>query len=386
VQAGEWQLVLAIPNIRNGVTAHWQARVWFLSGAEAEALPGPTAGRGPGWYRGDLHLHSAHSDGSCASQAGHTVPCPLFLSLEAAAAARLDFLAVTEHNAASQAQVLREAQPYFDRLLLIPGREITTFYGHFNIFGVTAPLDHRIMPGGAISFNSIADRVHSLGGLVSISHPALPSGEICMGCGWTMPGVDFAKLDAVEIVNGSSVSEAGSDAESGVSGVPFWLARLREGHGVAALGGSDNHRPGRSGLGGLGSPVTVVFATDLTEPAILAGLRSGRSFVALDPAIQPLHLDFSLSQGKRSMAMGGAFDSQHRAALRLLPDVTGPAGSQLEILENERVVSQLPVSAGSLGAVDLSDLSRGLHLIRIQLRGADGRIIAFGNAVRLIVR
>ncbi len=29
-----------------------------------------------------------------------------------------------------RAVVMRELQPYFDRLLLVPGREITTFQGH----------------------------------------------------------------------------------------------------------------------------------------------------------------------------------------------------------------------------------------------------------------
>lgn len=35
-------------------------------------------------------------------------------------------------------------QPYFDKLLLIPGREITTFQGHFNLFGATQFLDFRL--------------------------------------------------------------------------------------------------------------------------------------------------------------------------------------------------------------------------------------------------
>jgi hypothetical protein len=34
----------------------------------------------PGWYRGDLHMHTVHSAGSCASQRGQRVPCPLFLT------------------------------------------------------------------------------------------------------------------------------------------------------------------------------------------------------------------------------------------------------------------------------------------------------------------
>ena len=386
VVPGKWQLMLAIPNIRPSVTTHWKARIWFLNGAEAETLPVPTAGRGPGWYRGDLHAHSAHSDGSCPSQSGQIVPCPVFLSLEAAAAAKLDYIALTEHNTASQAQALREAQPYFDRMLLIPGREITTFFGHFNVFGVTAPLDYRIMPGGPIGFNGIADRVHALGGLVSINHPALPSGEICMGCGWTMPGVDYAKVDAVEVVNGSSVGATGGNAESAVSGTKFWLSQLREGHAVVALGGSDNHRPGQIGLGAIGSPVTVVFAEDLTQPAILAGLRSGRAFVVLDPSMSSLHIDFAVRSGPHSASMGGQIEFASAMSVEVLPDISGPVGATCEVVVDEHVVEQITLTGAVAAPVPLAALPKGLHLVRLQLRGATGRIIALGNAVRLVVR
>src|SRR5437867_67863 len=48
--------------------------------------------RAPGWYRGDLHSHSVHSDGS------NTVA----EMAEAASAIGLDFLAPTDHNTISQ--------------------------------------------------------------------------------------------------------------------------------------------------------------------------------------------------------------------------------------------------------------------------------------------
>ncbi len=56
----------------------------------------------------------------------------------------LDFIAVTDHNTISQYDALRELQPYFDQLLFIPGREVTTFQGHANVFGITRFVDYRI--------------------------------------------------------------------------------------------------------------------------------------------------------------------------------------------------------------------------------------------------
>ena len=53
---------------------------------------------------------------------------------------------------------MRELQPYFDRVLLIPGREMTTFYGHFNIFGVTQFIDFRVTPGG-LDLNTVLSDV-----------------------------------------------------------------------------------------------------------------------------------------------------------------------------------------------------------------------------------
>lgn len=386
IEPGAWALSLAIPNIRKGVTAHWTARLWFLKGAEAQTLPAPTMGRGPGWYRGDLHLHSAHSDGSCLSQSGRKVPCPLFRTLEAAAARKLDFVAITEHNTASHANVLREAQPYFDRMLLIPGREVTTFHGHFNIFGITEPIDFRIAPGIDNSFGRIADRVHALGGLVSINHPASPSGEICMGCGWTMPDADYRKVDMVEIANGGSMAETGNDPEGPLSGVPFWVARNGEGFPLAAVGGSDNHGPDRTGPGGVGSPVTVVFATDLSQSAILDGLRGGRSFIVIDPEQRGIHLDFSMRAGAGEAPMGGSLDAMSGRAVTLLPDVAGPDGAALEILDGERLLLRKTLSNRGLSDAVSLDLARGDHVVRVQLRSDRGELLAFGNAVRVHVR
>ena len=98
----------------------------------------------PAWFRGDLHMHTAHSDGQCPSQTGKMVPCPLFFTADAAARRGLDFIAITDHNASSQYDAMRELQPYFDKVLLIPGREITTFQGHINFLGSTDFIDFRL--------------------------------------------------------------------------------------------------------------------------------------------------------------------------------------------------------------------------------------------------
>ena len=113
------------------------------------------------------------------------VPCPLFFTVDAAARRGLDFIAITDHNASSQYDEMRELQPYFDKLLLIPGREITTFQGHINFLGSTDYIDFRLDGKNVPDVNTLLESAARVGAITSINHPLSPSGEICLGCGWT---------------------------------------------------------------------------------------------------------------------------------------------------------------------------------------------------------
>ena len=160
-------------------------------------------------------------------------------------------------------------QPYFDDLLLMTGREITTFHGHANLFGSLALIDFSVGSDAVPDWNSLAGQIGS-GGLISINHPVRPTGEQCMGCGWAPTGnIDYRSLHAVEVVNGP-------DADTPYSGIPFWEALLEQGYRLTAIGGSDNHDAAN---GGIGTPTTVVHADSLSEQGIVEGIRGGRVFV-----------------------------------------------------------------------------------------------------------
>ena len=169
--AGVWKLVLGVPNLRAGAEAHYTARIFYERGRTFAGFAAAPIKAGPGWYRGDLHMHTAHSDGSCASDRGVRVPCPVFKTLEVAHARGLDFIAVTDHNDTAQNHALRELAPYFDDLLLIPGREITTLQGHANVFGPTATIDFQLGSPRAPTLSSIQTESEKAGGLFSINHP-----------------------------------------------------------------------------------------------------------------------------------------------------------------------------------------------------------------------
>ena len=83
--AGEWKLILGVPNLRKDGRAEYTARITLDDGPAFHGFAEAPLKTGPAWYRGDLHMHTGHSDGSCASRGGKRVPCPLFRTLETAA-------------------------------------------------------------------------------------------------------------------------------------------------------------------------------------------------------------------------------------------------------------------------------------------------------------
>jgi len=385
IPAGRWNLLLGIPNIRPHSHASYTARLWFNRAddpAWEPAVLNPPLKRAAGWYRGDLHMHTAHSDASCASQDGRRVPCPLFLTVEAAVKQGLDFIAVTDHNGLSQFDEMRELQPYFDRLLLIPGREITTFSGHAGLLGTTAPVDFRVDGSHVKSWNALLDAIAPLHALISINHPIRPSGEACMGCGWTPdPPVDMARVQAIEIVNGV-------DAGTPDSGLPFWERQLARGYRPTGIGGSDNHdatQPtDRAGSNRIGRPTTVVYAPELSMRAILAGIRAGHVFVDTEGSRDRL-LELTADSGGRHAMMGDAIRVAAGQRVRFGIHVAHVAGKRLRVLLDGRPLASPAIDAAIHGddqrdRVDWTGDGRR-HWLRVEVDDDDGKPLLIGNPV-----
>ncbi|HEY2752860.1 CehA/McbA family metallohydrolase [Phenylobacterium sp.] len=380
--AGVWKLVLGVPNLRAGAQAHWTAHVSFEHGQAFAGFSAAPIKAGPGWYRGDLHVHTAHSDGSCPSDKGVRTPCPVFKTLEAAHARALDFIAVTDHNATSQNQALRELAPFFDDLLLIPGREITTFQGHANVFGPTGPIDFQLGSPRAPTLAAVQEAVEKAQGLLSINHPALPSGEACMGCGWSVKDTDFSRIQAIEAVNGGR-------ADPPLSGIGFWEARLNAGFRITAVGGSDNHDAtlDPSKPSSVGYPTTVVHAAELSQPAILMAIRAGHVFVDVTGS-RERGLDVKAASGGRTAEMGDALTAAAGAAIRVTIHVTHSAGGGLS------VAGDGPKPKLADAALSTDDETRTIevtsdgqrHWLRIDVRGPDGRLWLLGNPIYLNAR
>ena len=124
VQPGTWYVVLGLYQL---APEGCDYRVVVTMTEEREGGRGEKARRGeqksrgaqdgPRWYRGDLHAHTWHSDGSA----------PLVDLVAAARAQGLDFVAITEHNTVSHLPLLSSHTT--PDLLLIPCVEVSTYHG-----------------------------------------------------------------------------------------------------------------------------------------------------------------------------------------------------------------------------------------------------------------
>src|SRR5262245_3575624 len=115
IEPGTWHVLVGVPNVRDGVTTRYQLHVRRLTRAP---LAHPVLKNEAGWYAGDLHVHSGHSDGRNRSSTGQGVAGPVHRVFDAAVRAGLDFVALTDHNTASHWLDVERLQPYYDRLLL----------------------------------------------------------------------------------------------------------------------------------------------------------------------------------------------------------------------------------------------------------------------------
>src|SRR6185503_21319148 len=89
----------------------------------------------------------------------------------------------------------------------LPGVEYTTYHGHANGVGATTYVDHLIGVDGWTIADAIA-AFHAQDALLSINHPALDLGDLCIGCAWDHT-VAPETIDAVEIETGGWM-QAGS--------------------------------------------------------------------------------------------------------------------------------------------------------------------------------
>ena len=369
LQPGTWRLLIGVPSIRDGVTSTYNVRVRLTREGPAQPsvseLPDGPNGAGRRWFQGDLHTHTLHSDGfGCADGRGGAGPCAVHQVIDAAVRRGLDFVAVTDHNTTSHHQDLATLQLQHDRLLLVRGQEVTSFYGHANVFGTSDVVDFRIGHPG-ITAATVFAQARALGGLLVVNHPARETGERCTGCGWSAPDTDWSRVEALEVLNMFTVSGP-------TAGEPFWHARLNEGHRITGVGGSDDHGASTRAGSAVGTPTTVIEADSLSEAGLLRGIRAGRVYIKVRGPEGP---DVVFTAPAIAAAMGDVVTlkpSPDAVLFRL--QVKQASGQRVEVIRNGAVVEQaVPNPIPSVDAVVefRLDVKRG-DWVRVNVRDATG--------------
>ena len=274
--------------------------------------------RRPGWARGEMHSHSTHSD-------GRYTPDEL---LERAWRMGLDFVALTDHNTCSG--VRRPGGARRGAALLLPGEELTTFHGHFCLYGVESTVDwHPAGQEQAVSA-TIAEAGRA-GVLTSLAHPYAIGSPVCVGCRWD-PGLAPSELfDAVEIWSGSWRRRSVECRRA----IALWDRLWEGGRQVLGLAGRDWHGPEQEDRAGLRYPRTMVACPELSVEGILEGLRRHRVYLSSGPTVE-LWLD--APEGRAGIGDLLRLPSPGSAELQIRPGGPIPSGSKARVLSGGEVI------------------------------------------------
>jgi hypothetical protein len=344
VGAGTWHVILGPYTVAPQGMA-WTVEVTLRFGAPGPAFqpdPAPerARGRGRAWYRGDLHLHTVHSDG---------LRTPEEL-VAGAKAAGLDFICSTEHNTTSASLIWgRHAG---DELLIVDGEEVTTRNGHLLALGLPAGawVDWRYRAAdGAI--DRFLRRVHRAGGVAVAAHPHCPS----LGCSWRF-GTDG--LDAVEVWNGPWTA----DDEVAVQDWDRRLVeRARGGRFLPAVANSDAHHEPQA----IGHPHNVVLAGDLERRAVLRGLRLGRLWMAASAAVD---LAFEVTGGGRTAGIGGRLRAGADQPVTARLAVRGAPGHLVRLRTDLGQVLETRLPGSGPGTVEWTTTPQRSAYVRAEVR------------------
>jgi hypothetical protein len=238
----------------------------------------------PGWYHADFHVHGFHSNlGGPAGQA----------LVDEARGRGLDVVPVTEYVTSQHWGELGPVQEANRDLVVWPGREIVTYFGHANALGETpSVLEYRHGFEG-VRLRDVQRATRADGALFQVNHPTTFPGPVfssfCRGCEFTLGGdIDWGAVDTMEVLTGPVLVDG---SLLGVPGLPalvenpfmrpaiqLWERQLNAGHRITGVSGSDSKGVEAEGQR-YGTSVTAIYARALSRPAIADALRAGHAYV-----------------------------------------------------------------------------------------------------------
>lgn len=357
LQPGVWTVWIDVHRLL--VPADYTLTIEMSSAAPSEPpvhyVKGTVAPRGQGWYRGDLHGHTLHSDGAW--------DVPDFV--EYGRHYKLDFVTLTDHN--TVAPLAQHDSLAADDLLTMGGVELTGFAGHALALGTRQWMEWRVGIDGQ-TMPMLAQRVMDSGALFIIAHPMSEGDPACTGCDWTHADMLPGNARCVEIWNG--MWEQGSNNDLAVD---LWYRWLNEGYRMVATRGTDIH--GKMDPAPENPGFNVVYAAELNETAILDAIRRGHLYLSAGPALE---LTATNAAGDHAM-MGDLIDGDMVEVNVQWRDCR--AGDTLRIIIDGHVVETLPVEG--MGEYRRSLMYPAAHWLVCEIRDAHQHMRAITNPLFL---
>ena len=213
----------------------------------------------------------------------------------------------------------------------------------------------------AAAIDGLVAQAHGAGALFAINHPF----DQCDGCSWDHAIPDG--LDSVEIWNG----EKGPQHQA----IALWDRLLRAGRRVTAVGASDWHRLPAP----IGAAASRVFASQLTETAILDGIRQHRVIVMRDARTAPPSVRASCGAERAGIGEAVTCPAGEKLSVHVsMPDL--PEASAGFIWNAARMTSR------RIGRGTTFSMPAAAGYLRVHIEGADGSTIAITNPVYVEIR
>lgn len=361
LQAGVWTAWIDTHRVLPPDTIHYWFEIEISDEAVEPRAPfvaAATAPRGAGWYRGDLHGHSLHSD------ARWDVPD----LAQYARDYKLDFVTLSDHNTTSGTAQLDSLAG--DDLLTIGGMELTTYSGHALALGVRrwvdwrTEVDHTTMP-------QRVEEARAAGATFIIAHPMSMGDPVCTGCDWGFADMMPGSAHCVEVWNSAWESDRRNEES-----LALWYHWLNEGYRMVGTRGTDIHGPlNYSNVG-----FNIVYAEALSEVEILRAIRQGHLYISARPVLDLQARGSDGSSGMVGDAVGG-----ETVEIRLKWSECSE-GERLRLIVDGEIAEEIPVEASGERSWTLNagEMHRHYRWCVVEIRGANGEMRAVTNPIYLL--
>ena len=219
------------------------------------------------WYGGDFHTHTFYSDGKLSPEE----------NIEVAKKRGLSFFSPTDHN-------FNQTKFPDTDLLIIEGTEITSKFGHVNVFFTNKSIFEKYSVKGLNREDWLLEVLKDLKGeIYSINHPFMETYEFLVG------EYSLEDLKFMEIINDPTYMTSIDAMEKALKA---WDILLKNGYEVYGIGGSDSHLyPNEKYENAdypslLGDPKTFIHAKNLSKDEIKRSMLAGKISVSREKLLE----------------------------------------------------------------------------------------------------